>query len=318
MINLRYHIVSLVAVFLALALGVVMGSTVFKDSLSAAQRALTNEVVNQAESLRQQKNQLDAENGDLRSFGTAVLPSLLRDKLRGRHVVLLDTDQVDNGTWQGVRDTLQQLAGATVDGRITFSTGRMTLQSGGDRSALANLLGGDSADPASLRTTLLDGLTNRLVASERLPTDDAGRARDRLTGLADTKLASLDLSTRCKGGKTPFPEPGSLFVIIGPSDGTPTLTPDQFLVPLADKLSNKSLQPVAGVEDWIGTSSWVVALRANRDVNQRVTSIDDVDQVFGQYALVEALAAQLQNPPQPPGHYGTKAGSDRLLPKIGR
>src|SRR6266516_3575965 len=214
MINLRYHIVSLVAVFLALAFGVVMGSTVFKDSLSAAQRALTNEVVNQAESLRQQKNQLDAENGDLRSFGTAVLPSLLRDKLRGRHVVLLDTDQVDNGTWQGVRDTLQQLAGATVDGRITFSTGRMTLQSGGD-----------SADPASLRTTLLDGLTNRLVASERLPTDDAGRARDRLTGLADTKFASLDLANRFKGGKTPFPEPGSLFVIIGPSDGTPTLTP---------------------------------------------------------------------------------------------
>jgi hypothetical protein len=313
MINLRYHIVSLVAVFLALALGVVMGSTVFKDSLSRAQRALTNEVVNQAELLRQQKNQLVAENGDLRTFGTAVLPTLLRDTLRGRHVVLLQTDQVDSGTWQGVRDTMR-LADATVDGRVTFSSGRLTLQGSGDRTTLAGLVGGDSADPQGLREALLDQVTNRLITSDRLPTDDLGRARDKLTSLADAKFASLDLTGRFKDGKAAFPEPGSMFVILGPSDGNPTLTPSQFLVPLADKLSSKTLQPVAGVEAWVGTSSWVQVLRANKDVNQRVTSIDDVDQIFGQYALVEALAAQLQNPPQPPGHYGTKAGADGLLP----
>jgi len=315
MINLRYHIVSLVAVFLALALGVVMGSTVFKDSLTAAQRGLNKLVVDQAEQLRQQKNQLDAENHDLKDFGDAVLPSLLNDKLRGRHVVLLDTDQVDSSTWQSVRDTLQQLAGATVDARITFSSNRLTLQDSGDRSTLAGLLGGDSADPDGLRTTLLDQLTNRLITSDRLPTDDTGRARDKLTSLADAKFASLDLASQFKGGKAAFPEPGSLFVIIGPTNGNPALAPGAFLVPLAGKLSDKTSQPVAGVEAWVGTSSWVEILRADKAVNQRVTSIDDVDQVFGEYAFVEALAAQLQNPPQPPGHYGTKAGNNGLLPK---
>lgn len=316
MINLRYHIVSLVAVFLALALGVVMGSTVFKDSLSAAQRTLTNAVVNQAETLRQQKNQLDAENSDLKTFGAAVLPVLLRDKLRGRHVVVLQTDQVDNGTWLTVRDTLQRLAGATVDGRVVFPGDRLTLQNDGDRSRLAQLLGDDSADPQHLRDAALERLTDRLVVSERLPSDRASRARDALTSLADDKFANLDLASQFKNGKAPFPVPGSLFVIIGPADGNPALAPTQFLVPLARLLAEKATAPVAGVEAWLGTSSWVQELRADKDANQRVTSIDDVDQVFGQYALVEALAAKLQDPGQPPVRYGTKAGSDKLLPEI--
>ncbi len=315
MINLRYHVVSLVAVFLALALGVVMGSTVFKDSVTNAQRALTEQVVNQAEALRQQKNQLSAENDDLRTFGTAALPTVLHDKLKGRHVVLLDTDQVNNGTWQGVRDTLQ-LAGATVDGRVTFSSSRLTLQDDGDRTKFAALAGGDSADPQTLRESLLGQLTARLVAPDRLPTDDAVRAKDKLTSLIDNKFASLDLAAQFKNGKAAFPQLGTLFVIIGPADGNPTLTPKSFLVPLADQLATRTTLPVAGVEAWAGTSSWVQELRADKDANKLVTSVDDVDQVFGQYALVEALAAQLQSPAQPPGHYGTKAGSDGgLLPK---
>jgi hypothetical protein len=316
MINLRYHIVSLVAVFLALALGVVMGSTVFKDSLTAAQRALTNQVVSQAETLRQQKNQLDAQNNYLQTFGAAVLPGLLRDKLRGRHVVVLQTDQVDNGTWQDVRDTLR-LAGATVDGRVTFPADRLSLQSDGDRVKLAELVGqaGDGADPQGLRDTLLEQLTDRLVVSDRLPTDSAGRAHDTLASLASAKFASLDLTSQVKDGKAAFPEPGSLFVIIGPSDGNPALAPDQFLVPLARKLADKATAPVAGVEAWVGTSSWVQELRADKDANQRVSSIDDVDQVFGEFALIQALADQLQNPSEPPGRYGTKAGNDGLLPK---
>ena len=59
MINLRYHIVSLVAVFLAIALGIVMGSTVID-------RAIVDGLQNRVESVNKRANGIDSENRTLR------------------------------------------------------------------------------------------------------------------------------------------------------------------------------------------------------------------------------------------------------------
>jgi len=60
-------------------------------------------------------------------------------------------------------------------------------------------------------------------------------------------------------------------------------------------------------------TSWILALRDNRDVSRRVSGIDSVDTVYGQLALVEALQAGLQQ--LPAGQYGVKAGASGLLPE---
>ena len=52
MISLRYHIVSLVAVFLALALGIVVGSTVLQEGTVSALRATSQEVRQRSEENR--------------------------------------------------------------------------------------------------------------------------------------------------------------------------------------------------------------------------------------------------------------------------
>ena len=64
MINFRFHLVSLVAVFLALALGVVMGSTVID-------RAIVDRLSSQIDSV---KKRADAERADNRA---------LRDQVKG-------------------------------------------------------------------------------------------------------------------------------------------------------------------------------------------------------------------------------------------
>jgi len=315
-ISLRYHIVSLVAVFLALALGIVVGSTVLQEGTVSALRATSQEVRQRSEENRTENLILKQEISRLQTFGTAVLPELVQDRLKGRSVVLVDTDKVDSGLRDGVRKVLKD-AGANVDGQITFSDDRLALGADADRTAMARLLAVEAAAPDVLRGELVEKLAARLATSTALPQEDGQRASDMLTGLQDADfLADLKLSRPLATGTDPFPRQGSIFVLLGPAaTATTALAPDAFLVPLADQVSTQTGGPVAGAEAAAvpKQTSWIIALRDNRAVSRRVSGIDSVDTVYGQLALVQALQGSLQQ--LPAGQYGIKDGASGLLPE---
>jgi Copper transport outer membrane protein, MctB len=315
-ISLRYHIVSLVAVFLALALGIVVGSTVLQEGTVSALRATSQEVRQRSEENRTENLALKQENSRLQAFGTAVLPELVQDRLKGRSVVLVDTDKVDSGLRDGVRKVLED-AGANVDGQITFADDRLALGADADRTAITRLLGVDDAAPDVLRGELVEKLAARLATSTALPQEDGQRASDMLTGLQDADfLADLKLSRPLAAGTDPFPRPGSIFVLLGPAaTATNALAPNAFLVPLADQVSTQTGGPVAGGEAAAvpKQTSWILALRDNRAVSRRVSGIDSADTVYGQLALVQALQGSLQQ--LPAGQYGIKDGASGLLPE---
>jgi hypothetical protein len=317
-INLRYHIVSLVAVFLALALGMVVGGTVLNEGTGRAQRAFSELLRKTSQQTQAENSALRAQNGHYQDFGNQVLPQLAHDKLKGRSVVLVDTDRVDDGTRGAVTDAVQA-AGGSVQGRLTFSSDRLALASADDRTRLGQVLGisaTDHPDPDVLRTAMIEQFTARLTLPTKLPNNDAERPRDMITALSDAKFfADVNLPGSVRDGSEVFPKAGSLFVIIGPTDGSTALPPKSFLVPLADRLSARSAAPVAGVESQNGVSSWVQTLRGDKEITQRVSGVDDVDAVYGQVALVEAFAAQLAG--QRPGQYGFKPGASDLLPSGG-
>ena len=316
MISLRYHIVSLVAVFLALALGIVVGSTVLQEGTVSVLRATSERVRKESDENSRRNVELAKQNGDLQRFGASVLPQLVQDRLKGRSVVLVDTDKVDSGLRDGVRKVLED-AGAEVDGQITFADDRLALGADADRTAMARLLAVDAADPDVLRGELVKKLAARLATSTALPQEDGQRASDMLTGLQDAKfLADLKLSRPLAAGTDPFPRQGSIFVLLGPAAAATTaLAPNAFLVPLADQVSTQTGGPVAGAEAAAvpKETSWILALRDNRAVSRRVSGIDSVDTVHGQLALVEALQGSLQQ--LPAGQYGTKDGASGLLPE---
>ena len=316
MISLRYHIVSLVAVFLALALGIVVGSTVLQEGTVSVLRATSERVRQESERNSRRNVFLEQEQARLQSFGTTVLPELVQDRLKGRSVVLVDTDKVDSGLRNGVRKVLED-AGARVDGQITFADERLALGADADRTAMARLLAVDAGAPEVLRGELVKKLAARLATSTALPQEDGQRASDMLTGLQDAKfLADLKLSRPLASGTDPFPRQGSMFVLLGPAaTATTAVAPDAFLVPLADQISSRASGAVAGAEAAAvpDPDSWILALRNNRPVSRRVSGIDSVDTVYGQLALVEALEDSLQQ--LPAGQYGTKDGASGLLPE---
>jgi Copper transport outer membrane protein, MctB len=316
-ISLRYHIVSLVAVFLALALGIVVGSTVLQEGTVSALRATSQEVRQRSEENRTENLALKQEISRLQSFGATVLPELVQDRLKGRSVVLVDTDKVDSGMRDAVRKVLED-AGARVDGQITFADERLALAAEADRAAMARLLAvEDGGTPEALRGELVRRLAARLATSTALPQEDGRRASDMLTGLQDADfLAELRLSRPLAAGTDPFPRQGSMFVLLGPAaTATTAVAPGSFLVPLADRVSAQASGPVAGGEAAAvpAQTSWILALRDNRAVSRRVSGIDSVDTVHGQLALVEALEDRLQQ--LPAGQYGIKAGASGLLPE---
>jgi hypothetical protein len=304
-------------VFLALALGIVVGSTVLQEGTVSVLRATSERVRQESERNSRENVALKQEQARLQAFGVSVLPELVQDRLKGRSVVLVDTDKVDSGLRDGVRKVLED-AGARVDGQITFANDRLALGADADRTDLGRLLAVDAGAADVLRGELVRRFANRLATPAAIPQDNNQRASDMLTSLQDADfLADLKLSRPLASGADPFPRQGSIFVLLGPSAAATAtaVAPDAFLVPLADQVSARTGGPVAGGEAAAvpRETSWVTALRNNRAVSRRVSGIDSADTVYGQLALVQALQGSLQQ--LPADQYGVKDGASRLLPE---
>jgi hypothetical protein len=311
LINLRYHIVSLVAVFLALAVGILMGSTVLDRGTVALLEGSRSQLQRNLDRYRAENERYHTELGQWRRYGDLLLPGEVAGRLRGRPVVLVDTDQVDDVTRDAVREAIRA-AGGGYDGRVTFSSERVALTEEGDRAALAALLRIDDKDPDVLQRALVDKVGARLLTPAPLPANEKDWPDDTLTALRQANfVADLDLP-RPPDGLAVFPPPNPLVVVIGPASVPPQPPADKFLVPLAGRLAATSAEPVVAVES-TGPASWITVLRGNDLVSGQVSTVDNVNLVPGQVALVQSLQQGLAG--QPPGHYGAKRGASKLYPE---
>ena len=174
MLNFRFHVVSLVAVFLALAIGIIMGSTVID-------RALVDTLEDQQQSLRGTLDDLTEENTSLRQElddlreGSERLASeggerLLADTLADVPVLVVAVRGVDTA----VLDDLVQLldtAGALDQGTL-WLTERLLADDEGELTDLAESLGvGEgTASAEELRTATVQ----QVAAAVRGAVDDGG------------------------------------------------------------------------------------------------------------------------------------------------
>jgi len=89
MYNLRYHIVSIVAVFLALALGLVLGGLIGDKSGTALQTNLASGIQQQLSQIRDESTKVSAANTRLTSFGNDNLALLSKDRLTGNTILII-------------------------------------------------------------------------------------------------------------------------------------------------------------------------------------------------------------------------------------
>ncbi|MDE0804768.1 MAG: copper transporter [Acidimicrobiales bacterium] len=172
MINLRYHIVSLTAVFLAMGIGLALGSTFLEratvDNFDGQLDSLQTRLEDREDRIGQLQNEADRRS-ELDEALDEQASGLLAGRLDGVPVVVLSSRGVEE---TDVRAAVQSLVVASADVQGTWwLTDRWRLDDDGEVSDLADLLDEDSADPSRLRRTAIDALGGDLRARSLLGDD---------------------------------------------------------------------------------------------------------------------------------------------------
>ena len=188
MIDFRYHVVSLVSVFLALAVGIVLGAGPLKGELGVQ---LNKDVQNLRVQLGEQNDQLSTmrravDNRD--AFTRTVLPELVARQLQGERVVLVTVPGVDGDAIGPLTQALRD-AGATVAGRVDVSAAWVDPGKEADRTALLRTLqalepGPASSAAASSSSSGAAASSGAGASSGTAPASGAARTTSRTTGSA--------------------------------------------------------------------------------------------------------------------------------------
>ena len=135
MISFRFHLVSIVAVFLALAIGIIVGSTVIDRAIVEGLRNRVDEVSANLDERQAANDALSGEVDQLQTWVTDAGPFAVDGRLQGAFTVLITDAGVDEGPVDRTLELLDQ-AGARVRGVLTVD-GSWTLGDDETRAALA-------------------------------------------------------------------------------------------------------------------------------------------------------------------------------------
>ncbi len=302
MIPFRYHIVTIVAVFLALAVGLLAGSS-FVDP------ALTNQLREQTDQLRSElrdiDDQLTASRGDiaaLEGFVDVATPYLIRNRLFGDQVIVVAQEGVEDAV---VAEAQRSLSGAGAE-IVAMVEARDQIASDDPETQgrLAEIIGAQGAPADQLPALTASALATRLVEGSggAAPEDDVlaqllseGFLAPIGSGLSATTLAEIGATDQ------------TVVVLAGGQDEEPPMSPESFAAPLVDALVT-GVAPVVAGESTTTAIPFVATVRGT----DGLVTVDDLDLGIGGAALVLGLDELLSTGQG--GDYGIKDGAEPLPP----
>lgn len=303
MISFRYHLVSIVGIFLAFALGIAVGT-------AALNGAVTDGLRSQVNNLRDTRDTLRSDNDDLKKivdaqneFASMYGPTLLDGSLTNRTVVLVQTPGAGDDEMDALADNVQA-AGGKVTGRITLTSDYFDRSRAGDIRSLAT----GSAHPVGLQLPATDdagqlgGALLSYVLVGAPPQTDISQV---LAGFAALQMVKV------KGDAVQAAE--LAIVATGGAFTAKDDTTAAMVSALAVQLDSRGKGTVVA-GDLASTESGgvVAAIRGNAAANNVVSTVDGVDGAMGQLTAVLALAEQAAGKT---GHYGTGSGANAIAPE---
>jgi hypothetical protein len=280
----RYHAASLAAVFLALAVGILIGVGLGSDVVSGTAEDLERSLGSDLDQARAEIEALELELVREREFAAAVYPAVVERRLRGRRIALIGLGGLSDELTGDVEQALGP-AGAKI-------TQVAVVRTPPDLDALASTLGGRRAravargDAAAL---------SRLGRRGGRALIKGSREFDELRGT---------LLVRYSG------RPGKVDGVVLVREPPTELEPDE---EAATELIEDGL--VAGIRS---TELPAVGVERSTDELSSVglfdarglSTVDSVDLQSGRVALVYALRSRAL------GNFGIKESADGLLPDL--
>lgn len=305
MINFRYHLVSLVAVFLALAVGVAVGVAAVNGAVLSGLRGQVNVLHTSGDAQQREIQALRQRVAHDNQFTAAVADRVVAGKFAGRTVALVAADTVPAQLTDAVHQVLRE-AGAKITARVQVLPGYADPRRAAELTAFttsSSLPAGfqlpQSDDPSLLGASLLAFvLVGRDGGRHKPPAKDAAQV---LTGLASLQLIST------QGDAAPAD-----FAVLLTTGGHLAASRARAVTDLAAALDRAGRGVVvAGDQASAGTGGAVAAVRADQSMAATVSTVDSADTALGQVATVYALAEQATGRA---GQYGTAATAESPLP----
>jgi hypothetical protein len=305
-IDFRYHLISIVAVLLALSIGIVMGTGVLGGPLLEDLKDRVEEVRAQNSELRGDINDLQSRISDQQRFAEEAGAYLLPQRLSGEQVVVFEFENVAGGLVDEVRDEVEK-AGAEVAATITIGE-RFSLSDQLDADQLALIIKSSSSEPDDLREEAATAIGSR-SAVLAAPGTPATSARLRLETLLDD-LEEQDFISVGRAEEGVTVPPGASFLVLGGGDPLPPSEPDLFALNLSTSLARGGAGVLAAETT---ASAWemIPTILDDSTAGESVATVGGADKVEGRIAVVLGLRQAIDGTV---GHYGAGDGADSALP----
>jgi hypothetical protein len=278
----RYHATSLIAVFLALAIGILIGAEFGGSALDDTRRNLENSLVGNLQDARSRADELSGELGRANEFADRVYPVLTRDRLDGKRIAIVALGGLPGELTEVVEEALGPTGGRLVGvGVVRVPVDVNGLAADLDKTRFFDL----QSNPDQL-TALGTGLGRQLVIGGTLPDTVRGHLFSRASG----SFGALD---------------GVIVVRDQPQDMGPVqrTKAGQLEAGLLSGIT-ATRTPAVGIETTSEEPSSISFFQAND-----LSSVDDVEDPAGQLAMVFAMLGA-------EGSFGVKGSADRLLPDL--
>ncbi|MCW2740244.1 MAG: uncharacterized protein JWR45_666 [Blastococcus sp.] len=310
MIDFRYHLVSLIAVFLAVALGIVIGTTALNEPILADIKNQVTDLEKDKRSLEDRTQQLQARLDSTDAFEEAVAPALVAGALSRAKVVLITTgENVASETVDQVT-TLITEAGGTVSGSLALQP---AFSDPSSASALSGYVTGGGL-PATVTLPQTDD-AGQLVGSAlaqvlMIPADGGAAADGTSVSSVVAGLVALDVLTQTSDSL----EPANYAVVLTAGafegdDAAERSTTVTELVSALDSVGSGSV--VSGDATSAGQNGLVGAIRDDPSLSSAVSTVDNVGSVAGGISTVLALGAEAKGTS---GRYGTGEDTQPVPP----
>lgn len=278
----RYHAASLAAIFLALAIGILIGSEFGGDLLTETKKDIEQSLTSDLDNARSEVDDLNQQLEWSDDFGNRAYPLLIDSRLAGERIGLISFGQLPSGITKSVETAL------VPSGAKLVAVGAVRQPPSVEQ--LAQVLGGGGKPARGDREELLEKY-GVVVGRQLINGGRVLRAtRSELLSQTSGQFGNLDGLVLFRGDLSG----------LGPVEEAESELLDEAIIRGADSTRAK----LVGVEQVSTDPSSIDFFSANE-----VNSVDNIEQPAGKVSLVFALGGA-------EGSFGVKDGADRVLPEL--
>jgi len=292
MFDMRYHVASIVAVFFALAIGLLLGTVIVdKGILVDQQQALVKRIEANINDLREENRTLKEEVSAQRKFANKVIPLSIKDRLAGQTIVIISTTKIGSDVVSELSDGLKK-AGAAVSVANVDVDFELTEEA---KQALAPYFATPVTDENS-RELIIKKVAEELTLNSPVNATTTTTTNQKIPYLEQVKnlgLLTID-GSNANAQKT------SVILLGGANED---LDPEKMDLYIVDQLKATGVR-VVGVEVSECKNSYM-------ELYQKVgiPTVDNIDQPMGLISVVFSLNGA-------DGNFGIKKTADQLMPSF--